>query len=242
MRRPRLRSRKAEAKALERCCRRSVRTPPSNRSMPAPTPRAALETCFFAQHRQAVVDAVASQYGAVTPSADKGVLKCQQAIGSAAAGHLVAHLRASQKCLVRRNKAGAAVDGAALCVGALAANTFAPPLDPKTAAAATRAATKLALKIEAKCTDEQLRCARDLRQRSSHRAGLPAVRPAHGDIRPDQRRVRRPMKTQQRVIPVKNHAMCPLLVGRSEPRCRPRSGPAPGSVLGLDFGRCAAEF
>jgi hypothetical protein len=115
-----------------------------------------LETCFLAEHRQAVIDAIAVEFGVVAAGADKGAVKCQKAIGSAAASHLLAHLRAAQKCLVKRNKAGLAVDGAALCVGALVDGALVAPLDPKVAASAATAAGKLTKKIEAKCTDRQI--------------------------------------------------------------------------------------
>lgn len=115
-----------------------------------------LEICFLAQHRQAVVDAVAAEFGVVAAPTDVGTEKCQKAIGSAAAGHLLVHLRAAQKCLVKRNKAGVAADGAALCAGAIANGAFVPPLDAKVAASAATAAAKLAKKIEAKCTDGQV--------------------------------------------------------------------------------------
>lgn len=115
-----------------------------------------LEICFLADHRQAVVDAVAAEFGVVAALADDGAVKCQKAIGSAAAAHLVVHLRAAQKCLVKRNKAGVAVDGAAMCAGAIVNGAFVAPLDPKVAASAATAADKLAKKIEAKCSDAQI--------------------------------------------------------------------------------------
>lgn len=117
---------------------------------------AELEICFLAQHRQAVVDLISDQYGLVSASPDKGVAKCQRAIGRAAAKHFIAHLRASQKCLVRRNKAGAPVDGGADCVGALAANAFAPPRNVKVDTAEATGAGKLIKAIETKCSDAQL--------------------------------------------------------------------------------------
>jgi hypothetical protein len=116
----------------------------------------ALASCVLAAHRQAVVDAVGGQYGVVTASPDTGVAKCQKAIGSTAAGHLIAYLRASQKCLVQRNKAGGPVDGAAECVGAIAADGFAPPRNVKAAAAEASGAAKLMTAIETKCTDAQI--------------------------------------------------------------------------------------
>ena len=116
----------------------------------------ALAACVLAAHRQAVIEAVGGQYGVVTRSPDTGVAKCQKAIGSAAAGHLVAHLRASQKCLVQRNKAGGPVDGVAECTGAIAAAAFAPPRNVKVAAAEASGATKLVTAIETKCTDAQI--------------------------------------------------------------------------------------
>jgi hypothetical protein len=116
----------------------------------------ALASCLLAAHRQAVIDAVGSQYGVVTTSSDTGVVKCQKAIGSASAGHLIAHLRASQKCLVQRNKTGGPVDGAAECTGAIAAAAFVPPRNVKVAAAESSAAGKLVNAIETKCTDAQI--------------------------------------------------------------------------------------
>lgn len=115
-----------------------------------------LAVCFLGEHRQAVVAAAASQFGNLTPSDDTGVLKCQKAIAGAAAHHLVVQLRATQKCLVKRNKAGLAGDGAALCIGAHAGGEFLAPLEPKTAEAASVAAAKLSKAIESKCSDAQI--------------------------------------------------------------------------------------
>lgn len=116
----------------------------------------AFETCFLAQHRQHVINLISNQYGVVVPSADKGDRKCQKAIGKAAAGYVLAHLRASQKCLVKRNKSGSAVDGAAQCVGALVGNAFVAPLDLKVADAIASAASKLGSAVQGKCTAETL--------------------------------------------------------------------------------------
>jgi len=115
-----------------------------------------LETCLLQQHRQHVVDAIAAEFGTVALSADKGELKCQKAIGDAAGGYLTAQLRASQKCLVKRNKTGLTADGAALCIGAIAGGAFMPPVDTKTATAASDAEAKLAKKIQDKCSDAQI--------------------------------------------------------------------------------------
>jgi hypothetical protein len=116
----------------------------------------AFATCFLAEHRQHVIDLISNQYGVVAPSADKDDRKCQKAIGRAAAGYVLAHLRASQKCLVKRNKSGSAVDGAAQCVGALVGNAFVAPLDPKVADAIASAASKLGYAVQGKCTAETL--------------------------------------------------------------------------------------
>jgi hypothetical protein len=115
-----------------------------------------LEECFLAQHRQHVIDLVSNQYGVVTPTDDNGEQKCQKAIGSAAAEYLVVHLRASQKCLVRRNKAGTATDGAAQCVGSLVGGAFVAPLDADVNAAIAGAAADLAEKISGKCDALQI--------------------------------------------------------------------------------------
>jgi hypothetical protein len=115
-----------------------------------------LAQCFLNAHRQAVVDVIAQQYGAVVPSGDKGTLKCQKAIGSAGAAHLIAHLRAGQKCLVLRNKEGMPPDGDLECIGAVAAEAFAAPRNVKVDSAETSGAVKLLTTIDSKCSDAQI--------------------------------------------------------------------------------------
>jgi hypothetical protein len=115
-----------------------------------------LETCFLGRHRQGVVDLIASEYGALQTTDDKGVQKCQKAIGGAAASYVLAHLRTAQKCLLRRSADEVALDGVALCIGGLVADEFIVPLDAKVADAAATAAAKLMEKIDGKCDDAQI--------------------------------------------------------------------------------------
>jgi len=112
------------------------------------TSEAALEQCFLAQHHQAVLDAVASEYGGAAAVSDVHTQKCQAAIGSAAERFLLAQLGAAHSCLAQTFTAG---DGAALCIGALAAGAFVNPTDSATAGAMTAAADKLAAKLLRKC-------------------------------------------------------------------------------------------
>lgn len=115
-----------------------------------------LGVCFIEEHRQRAIDAIASQYGGLVPTDDKGEQKCQKAVSGAAAGYLLQYLRASQKCLVKRNHDGVTADGVALCVGAIVGNAYIPPLDPKTATAASDAVAQLEHKLETKCNAAQL--------------------------------------------------------------------------------------
>jgi hypothetical protein len=115
------------------------------------TTEIALEECFLGSHRQAVVDAVAAQYGTLIPNADKDVQKCQSAVGNAAGRYLTAYLGASEKCLVARNAAGAPIDGAAQCVGVVSGGSFVPPADADAAETIAKALAKLQKKLAAKC-------------------------------------------------------------------------------------------
>ena len=116
----------------------------------------ALATCFLVEHRQRVLDAVATEYGVVVPTTDRDAQKCQAAIGNAARGYVATALVAGQKCLAARNAAGSAGDGAALCVGSVTGNAFIPPLDAKAAAAVAGAGARLAKAIHRKCDDVAL--------------------------------------------------------------------------------------
>lgn len=116
----------------------------------------ALEDCFLAQHRQAVVDAVGSEYGDVASTSDVGEQKCQGAVGNAGARFLTASLKAAHKCLAKEFIPGVTLDGGALCLGSIVGGVFVPPTDVKAAAAAAAAQAVLADKILAKCDDPQL--------------------------------------------------------------------------------------
>jgi hypothetical protein len=113
-----------------------------------------LEDCLIAQHHQAVLDAIANQYGSGAPVADPHAQKCQAAIGTAASHFLLAQLGAAQSCLLERF--GEADDGAALCIGSVAGGVFTAPTDPSAAAAMAKAETKLAGKIARKCDAAQI--------------------------------------------------------------------------------------
>jgi len=115
----------------------------------------ALGDCFLAQHRQAVIDAVASQYGTLVPSDDRGQRKCQKTINSAASRFLTTTLKAAQKCLNKRFVTGVP-DGGALCVGAVMGGVFIPPTDEKAAAEMAAAEAKLIDKVGDKCDDAQI--------------------------------------------------------------------------------------
>lgn len=115
-----------------------------------------LAICFLSRHRQSVVDVIAAEYGALQPSENKGEQKCQKAIGGAAARYFLAHLRATQKCLLRRSADATALDGVALCIGGIVGGEFIAPLDPKVADTTANAAAKLMEKIDGKCDDAQI--------------------------------------------------------------------------------------
>jgi hypothetical protein len=111
-----------------------------------------LEDCLLAAHHQGIVDAIASQYGALQPTADPEARGCQGAIGKSAAGFLNAYLKASGKCLNARNKDGTAGSGAALCIGSVSGG-FVPPTDGDVADALQKAAAKVGSKISSSCTE-----------------------------------------------------------------------------------------
>jgi hypothetical protein len=110
-----------------------------------------LEICFLADHRQAVVDAMSAEYGALAPNANADVQKCQRGAAAAAANYLLAHLKASEKCLVARNRAAINTDGAAQCVGSIVGGTFIPPQDFDTGGTVAKAEQKLQKALAAKC-------------------------------------------------------------------------------------------
>ena len=110
------------------------------------------ETCLLAQHRQSVIDTVTNDASG-SYGADKGIRRCQSAIRAAADGYLAAHLAAGARCLAGRNKAGAAGDGAALCIGSIAAGVFVAPTDAKAAAAVAAAQVKLGKAIQQSCDE-----------------------------------------------------------------------------------------
>lgn len=114
---------------------------------------AGLGDCLLATHHQAIVDALAYQYGDLEPSADPDVRKCQAAIGKHAAGYLNAYLKASARCLDRRNKSATPGSGAELCVGAVSGG-FVPPADARVAEALLKATGKLSAKVSSACTED----------------------------------------------------------------------------------------
>ena len=113
---------------------------------------AGLENCLLAAHHQGIVDAIATQYGALQPTADPNARRCQGAIGKSAAGFLNAYLKASEKCLNDRNRDGTAGSGAAQCIGSVS-GSFVPPTDGTVAAALQKATGKLSSKISSSCSE-----------------------------------------------------------------------------------------
>jgi len=113
----------------------------------------ALEQCFLAQHHQAVLDAVASEYGTVVPLINVHAQKCQTVIGNAAGRFLLAQLSAAQTCLTEQFSGG---DGAVQCIGGVVAGAFVPPTDPVAAAAMAEAEDKMAGKILSKCDADEI--------------------------------------------------------------------------------------
>ena len=116
------------------------------------TTESALEACVLAAHHQAIVDAIATQYGNLQATQDPDARRCQGSIGKNAAGLLNAYVKASQKCLNTRNKDAIAGSGAALCIGSVSGG-FVPPTDSDVATAIQKATGKLSSKISATCTE-----------------------------------------------------------------------------------------
>jgi 6-phosphogluconolactonase (cycloisomerase 2 family) len=81
---------------------------------------------------------------------------CQKAIGKAVTGYLKQRAIAERKCLDDVVKGKRVGDAGTLCRGSVAADIEVPPADPKTAAAITKAAGKLADQIAKKCSDPQV--------------------------------------------------------------------------------------
>lgn len=117
------------------------------------TTEPALEQCFLAQHHQAVLDAVASEYGTVVPLTNVHAQKCQTVIGNAAGRFLLAQLSAAQACLTQAFSGG---DGAAQCIGGVVAGAFVAPTDPVAAAAMADAEDKMVGKILRKCDADEI--------------------------------------------------------------------------------------
>lgn len=109
--------------------------------------------CVLAAHRLALATALQAQYGALQPALDPAVRKCQSAIGGNAARYLATHLKAAQKCLLARSKAGTPGSGAALCLGAVAGGSAIPPADARTADQIAAAADKLVEKLARTCDE-----------------------------------------------------------------------------------------
>jgi len=129
---------------------------------------AAVDDCLLATHRQAIADALDSQYGAPPQTADSGEQRCQATLAKEAGKFLTGYHKASKKCLDARNKAGLPGSGSALCIGEVSGG-FVPPTDTKAAEAIAKRATKLSDKITAACSDTQ---AAALDACASTRAGL----------------------------------------------------------------------
>ncbi|MBX3023970.1 hypothetical protein KF840_03575 [bacterium] len=113
---------------------------------------AGLADCLLAAHHQGIVDAIATQYGALQPTNDPNARRCQGAIGKNAAGFLDAYLKASQKCLNDRNRNATAGSGAERCIGSMSGG-FVPPSDGDVAAALQKATGKLSSKISSLCSE-----------------------------------------------------------------------------------------
>ncbi|MEO8605358.1 MAG: choice-of-anchor V domain-containing protein [bacterium] len=111
-----------------------------------------LQDCLITTHHQQLLDAVASQYGALAPTADKRAQKCQRAVASSAAALLNGALKASQKCLDARNKTGNTAPGAALCI----AGAGGVPSDPKVAGASAKSLAALVKKTAGRCDNSTL--------------------------------------------------------------------------------------
>ncbi len=110
-----------------------------------------LETCTINDHWQVIDGLIETQYGNLFASPDSGEQKCQKTIGNEGFKFVTKSLKASQKCLDKRNKTGAGGDGAALCIGSVTSGVYTLPTDAKTAEKVNKAETKLRDKIATKC-------------------------------------------------------------------------------------------
>ncbi len=110
-----------------------------------------LKTCTVNDHWQVIDGLVETQYGNLFASPDSGEQKCQKTIGNEAFKFVTKSLKASQKCLDKRNKTGVGGDGAELCIGSVSGGVYTLPTDTKTAEKIGKADTKLRAKIATKC-------------------------------------------------------------------------------------------
>ena len=112
--------------------------------------------CVITDHWSIVDSLVQTQYGDLIPTSDSGEQKCQKTIANEGFKYVTKSLKASQKCLDKRNKDGIGGDGAALCIGSVSAAIYTPPTDEKAALKIGKADTKLHDKVTTKCTTTQL--------------------------------------------------------------------------------------
>lgn len=113
----------------------------------------AAEDCLLAEHRTALAGAIAAQVGDLLPTPDGTARACQAAIGKASTDFVNAYLKASQKCLDTRNKAGAPAGGVAACIGSAAGGVFTVPTDTKVAGAIAKATSAFSAKVLPSCPD-----------------------------------------------------------------------------------------
>jgi parallel beta-helix repeat protein len=114
---------------------------------------AGLATCLVNDHQARLTAVIESAYGVVTPTSDKGVRKCQQAIGKEGAKYLSARLKSLGRCLNERNED---CGGPAPLVRCLAALSSGPPDEATAAAALAKAESKLTAKLAKRCVDAQV--------------------------------------------------------------------------------------
>ncbi len=118
---------------------------------PCATSVAGVETCLAERITTGVDAMLALAYGDVGAITDKATLKCQTALGGAAAGYLKAAAGAMVGCLDKRNQGAFSGNGQTLCLGASTPTGIVAPAEPGTGDKLTKAEAKVQKALETKC-------------------------------------------------------------------------------------------
>lgn len=114
---------------------------------------AGLAACLVADHQARLNAALSAEFGAVAPSPDPLLQKCQKAVAKEAAKYLNLRLKTVQKCMASRQKTCGAPGALDRC---LAPQDSGPANESKAALALDKAETKLREKLAKACTDTQV--------------------------------------------------------------------------------------